>query len=396
MRELLHTLAAHPRMIPVFVTVGLILAGNGLIGPILPLYAQTFGVGATLVGFLLSAFGIARLMANIPTGLAQAYVGRRTLLCAGALMLGVAAVGAALAETFGELVAWRAVQGLGSGVYMTSSLVALAQLAPKEERSQLMSLYQGAMLFGASIGPAIGGALADAFGYTAPFWAHFLVAFGAFFIAFLVPKEHERQAGRKPAERPSGRKLLRQGTFVVACVVVFTVFFTRSASQWLLIPLLAHDKYEMSPAAIGFALTILATSNLVILPWTTTIIRSAGLGFAIVISLLVLVAGLLFVALGEGPAWFWAGIFFVGVGGGLNAPTISTYLIEIVPPELFGPSTALQRTAGDAGLVIGPIAMGMLNDHFAIREVGGMLANVAVLLLSASAFAAMTLRQKQI
>ena len=47
----------------------LVMAGQGVVGPVLPLYARDFGVSATMVGLTLTVFALARLILNIPAGL---------------------------------------------------------------------------------------------------------------------------------------------------------------------------------------------------------------------------------------------------------------------------------------------------------------------------------------
>lgn len=50
------------------VQVSVLNVGQGLITPILPLYAQTFAVSITLVGFLLTSQSLPQIFVNLPTG----------------------------------------------------------------------------------------------------------------------------------------------------------------------------------------------------------------------------------------------------------------------------------------------------------------------------------------
>ena len=61
----------------------LVMAGQGVVGPVLPLFARDFGVGAAVVGLTFTAFGLARLVLNIPAGLWADRRGRRFLLVGG-------------------------------------------------------------------------------------------------------------------------------------------------------------------------------------------------------------------------------------------------------------------------------------------------------------------------
>ena len=48
------------RLAPLLLMIALIMMGNGVVSPILSLYAQTFGVASTLVGTLITLFGVGR------------------------------------------------------------------------------------------------------------------------------------------------------------------------------------------------------------------------------------------------------------------------------------------------------------------------------------------------
>lgn len=77
--------------------VFLIMLGLGLVTPILPLYAQSFGVGAAAVGSLVTVFGIARMLVNIPVGHLTERFGRKVLLVAGPLLTSAGSFGFAFA-----------------------------------------------------------------------------------------------------------------------------------------------------------------------------------------------------------------------------------------------------------------------------------------------------------
>jgi len=48
------------------IEVALMMLGIGLVSPILPQYASTFGINMTMVGLIITAFGIARIFVDIP------------------------------------------------------------------------------------------------------------------------------------------------------------------------------------------------------------------------------------------------------------------------------------------------------------------------------------------
>ena len=60
------------------VQVAIAMLGMGLVSPILPQYARSFGVSITMVGLIITAYGISRIIVDIPAaGLTDKWGRRR-------------------------------------------------------------------------------------------------------------------------------------------------------------------------------------------------------------------------------------------------------------------------------------------------------------------------------
>lgn len=369
------------------------MCGVGLVSPILSVYAATFSASATMAGMTITLFGIGRLMINLPAGLMSQRFGRRPLLIAGPFILLVGSVIAALANNLEVLVIARFIQGIGSGIYMTVSSAAIATLASPGERGRLMALYQGGVLIGTGIGPVIGGSLASHFGYASPFWAYAAVSTLALVIAWLSVNDKadtnkdNAAAAAKDDRSGSARSIMGDPLFLFVCVITFGVFFTRTASQWLAIPLLAQQRYGMGVDTIGLALTVMAALNFATLPLSGTLIDRYGARLVTFASTMVTGLGLVLIAVTNSQTFMWIGIGLLGVGSGLNGPSTAACAAEIVPVRLYGPAMGMLRTCGDAGFVVGPIVIGFLNDTGAVGPAGGLIANAALMAVAGIAFA---------
>lgn len=135
--------------------------------------------------------------------------GRRRMLLWGSVVVLVASVGAALANSPGTLVAARALDGIANAALGPLSLaLALAVFRP-DEQAKVVSLYLGLSVLGVAFGPVAAGWLVQTFGWRTGFAlpAAFAIV-GGFGVLALAP----RQA--PPANRP---RLDGLGTFM--CVV---------------------------------------------------------------------------------------------------------------------------------------------------------------------------------
>lgn len=377
--------------------VFLIMLGLGLVTPILPLYAQSFGVGAAAVGSLVTVFGIARMLINIPAGSWTERFGRKGLLVAGPLLTAAGAVGFAFAGSFAELLIWRVVQGVGSAILTTAAMVAVADISHPENRGRIMSLYQGSLLLGAGAGPAVGGFLAEAYGVRTPFLAFAaLTTLAALWALLRIPEtrplpEKLEETGTGLPLHPTPRlrhvlqDLLRDRNFILISGITLGVFFTRSGGQMTLLPLLGHNELGMSESAIGLVFTLISACNFAALYSAGTLADRIGRKAVIVPSgLITAVAMGLYLVTGSVQGFFLNALL-LGIGTGLGGPAPAAYATDIAPRTALGPAMGLYRTISDLGLVVGPVLLGGIVDVAGFDLAFGV--NVLLLLATTLAFA---------
>ncbi len=388
----IHLLRENEAVFVVCTSTALVMLGQGFVGPILPLFAKTFGVSAAAVGASLSAFALARLIFNVPAGFVADRWGRRLLLVGGPLLSGVGNILSGTAPTFELLLAWRFVAGVGSAIYMTGATIAITDIANDENRGRLMALNQGALLFGVTLGPAVGGITAEMAGLRAPFY---LVGGSTFAAAVwnLLRVPETRPAGdvRAP-EGDEGKDddggnawgvLLISG-FLLAGLVSAAVFFARSGRQALL-PLMGSEQAGLSEGQIGGVFAVMALINLLLTFPAGTIVDRFGAKAAILPSAAVsMLAYLLFVPVGSPPA-FWGAALVLALGSGLLGPAPAAFAAEVAPPESRGAAMGIFRSLSDIGFVIGPPIVGFLVDQLGFGW--AFAANGSVLLSTALLFA---------
>jgi multidrug resistance protein len=351
------------RLAPLLIMIALIMMGNGVVSPILSIYAQTFGVASTLVGTLITIYGIGRLMANLPAGILSQRIGRRPMLFVGPLIVAGSSAAAAMTGDFGWLLFWRLIQGVGSGIYMTASLAAIADISPPAHRVGNMALYQAALQGGAMIGPAFGGYVAAWFGYAAPFWALAVVGLLA---SLTAVSSFEDTLSKAEAGKPLPSSVSKRGMmtvpFTAVCVLTCVIFFSRVVSLYQLVPQIAAERLHLDVGVIGAALTFCGLVNFVILPVSPWTIEKFGARGVVGGSTFLTVAGLLLLYVADTQTVFWLAILVFGIGGGIAYPAISAFTVGCLPRERYGAGMGMQRTFGDAGFVFGPVIAGALDD----------------------------------
>ncbi len=390
LRRSLGPLLEHNQLLAISIATVLVMAGQGVISPVLPLFAKKFEVSSAAIGLTLSSFALARLILNIPLGILSDRYGRRLLLVAGPLVTGVGMVGSGFSFSIVDLLAWRFVAGAGSAMYMTGAQIYLTDISTPANRARFIGTNQGALLLGTSVGPAVGGLLAEAFGLRAPF---IVVGVAALFATahayFRIPEtrhlafaavEAEREAapeGAPPAQRFAWVHFATSRDFVAISFVVMAIFLTRTAGRQTLMPLYAAEKLHMSPGVLGGVFTVMALINVALLAPSAVIADRYGRKWSIVPSNLVVAVSLFMLAGAHAYPMFLAGAFVHAVGSSLAGPAPAAYTADIAPANLRGLAMGMYRSAGDIGFLIGPPLLGALAD--ATSYAWGLSANGVIM-----------------
>jgi DHA1 family tetracycline resistance protein-like MFS transporter len=166
-----------------FVTILVNLIGFGIIIPLLPFYAQTFGASPLVIGFLFASFSIAQLIAAPLLGEWSDRWGRRPVLILSLIGTAVSFAMLATANSLTMLFAARIVDGL-SGGNITTARAYIADVSSPEERAKAYGFLGAAFGLGFIIGPALGGAFSQ-ISYTAPIWVAVAVTIAATVMAWL-------------------------------------------------------------------------------------------------------------------------------------------------------------------------------------------------------------------
>ncbi len=140
----------------------------GVLAPLVPGYAEEFGLSKTGAGLLVGSFGAGALLGGIPGGLAAARRGPKVAVVAGLALLAVSSFAFSVADGPWALGLARFVQGASSTTTWAGALAWLTVATPRERRGEVIGVAFGAAVFGAILGPMFG-AVADAVGVRTAF-----------------------------------------------------------------------------------------------------------------------------------------------------------------------------------------------------------------------------------
>lgn len=353
--------------------LAVLLAVLGMLGPFsidtyIPAFsgiAKSIGASPVQMQQTLSAYLFGFAFMNLFHGALSDSFGRRPVVLSGIAVFTLASLGCALSQSIGQLVFFRAVQGMAAGAGIVVSRAVIRDMFPPAEAQRVMS--QVTIYFGIApaIAPIIGGFLFVQLGWHSIFW--FLVAVGVLLFVSnwrLLPETlhlKDRQPFH-PAHLLRGYWSLCSDPRFLLLALASGVPFNGMFLYVLSAPAFLGEHLHLAPTQF-FWFFVLTISGIMLGAWHSG--RKAGNvkpkrqirdGFFIMLltSIVNVAANLLFT-----PHVGWAlwplGVF--AYGWALMVPVVTLLVLDL-HPERRGMASSLQAVIGAVanGVVAGAVA----------------------------------------
>lgn len=381
----------------------IIAIGFGIIAPILPQYAASFGVSAFAVSAVVSAFGLFRLIFAPTSGKLTQKLGETPVYVIGLLIVAASMIATAYAPTYELLLLFRAVGGIGSTFFTVSAMTFIARKSPPKIRGRVAGAYASAFLIGNVAGPLVGSSLM-VFGPRVPF----LVYGGSLVVAaavvfFMLRKsrleDKKTQDNREVATLSEAWKLR---SFRSALVSGFANGWASFGVRNSIVPLFAASAFVGggwfldSSQLAGIVLAVFAAGNVAVV---TTLAKRSDIwgrkppimwGFAI--------AGLATGSIGLAPEpWVLIVLSAVaGAGTGLIVPAQQAAVADIVGEGRNGGSVVSSfQMMQDLGGILGPLLAGLIVDSLGFAWAFGLTGLIMLLAVAAWSVAPETLEKEE-
>ncbi|MFG2499929.1 MFS transporter [Streptomyces sp. NPDC048441] len=210
-------------LLPVLLTVQFLVSLDmSVVNIALPDIGDDLGFGADSLLWVVNAYALAFGGLLMLGGRLADLAGRRRTLIAGFAVFGVASLAGGLAQTPGQLVAARAVQGVGAAALAPVALALITvNYAAGPARSKALGLWGAAGALGAAVGVMAGGLLTDVAGWRSVMLVNVPVVLGALALSRRgVPAD--RRTGPAPRLDVVGALLVTAGMAVLVLGLVRT------------------------------------------------------------------------------------------------------------------------------------------------------------------------------
>lgn len=305
----------------------LTIMSGATIAPALPaMQAHFVGVPGSELGvrLVLTIVGLAIALSSPLVGWIADRFGRKPLLIGSLLLYAAAGLSGYFSATLGQLLLGRVVLGLAVAGTMTSSSALIADYFQGQRRNQFVSIQSAFTGFGGVLFLPLGGLLAG-ISWRAPFFVYLAsLAIVPFALKALnePPRAHQGHGKAEPAPR------LVWGLYGLG-LMGMAIFYI-GPSQ---LPFRLERGFGIGAAQAGLMVAIMTLVNaLTSLQYGRIKARLshnqiAGIGLGLM--------GLGWVVVGIAPqvAVVVVGLILVGIGGGLNNPNLSVWLMGLTHPS---------------------------------------------------------------
>jgi MFS family permease len=356
-----------PREVYILSGVSFFVAvGFGLIVPAIPLFAQTFGVNKTAVGFIISTFAFARFGSGLISGKLVDKFGERVVLGTGLFFVAISSLLSGLAQSYWQLLIFRSAGGLGSSMFSVAASALLMRSVADNQLGRAQSMYNSGFLIGGIAGPSFGGLLTG-ISLRAPFFVYAITLTCGGILTFVALNEKRlglKSSGKQdPLDRILIRDALKNFPYRSALAFAFLINWVLFGMRNSILPLFVRDKLHGSPSIIGYGFTLSAIAQALILMYAGRQSDFRGRRFVILVgsSLLTLGVGTLVIA--NAQWYYFLAMVIFGLGGAFMGTGHANIVGDVFKGK-GGQVVAVWQMAGDAGMIVAPILLGFLSDRY--------------------------------
>jgi predicted MFS family arabinose efflux permease len=342
-----------------------------------PHFKAQWGLSDGQLAGLVSVVATTVALGTVPISLLADRWSRAKSIFLMVLVWSGATIACAFASGYAELLAARAVVGIGEAAYGAVGAALLASLFPSRMRSTILGAFLSASLVGSVLGVALGGVIAQHYGWEIAFGLAGTV--GLLLALLFIGIVRDREPGDRDEHARIGSlksvaaALLRPRTMLVTCVAGgLQLVMVAATYAWM--PSLLHRGYAMAPDVAG-----LTTAALVVCGGIGALVcgiladRLGARGKAnrlyVPAAASTLTAALMwtaFTAFPAGAAQFALIVAGATVMTGTIGPAAAA-VVDVVRPALRGTAASILALAQNLlGLAAGPLLTGLLSDRYGL------------------------------
>jgi MFS family permease len=342
----------------------MVALGYGVVSPVLPAYARHFGVSISAATVVITVVSAMRLCFAPVSGALVQRLGERWVYVTGLLIVSLSTAACAFAQSYWQLLMFRALSGVGSTMFMISSLGLMIRISPAGARGRIAGIFATAFLLGTVGGPMVG-SLTAGLGLSAPFliYGSVLVLVAAVVSGSLRNSPQTAPPATSEATTPL-RVALRHPAYRAALVSNFATGWSVFGLRIALVPLFVTEVLGRGAGIAGLALATIAVGNVCAVIPAGHLSDRIGRRGPLIVGLVV--SGVATILLGAASSLqlFLMAAYLTGVASGICGAPQQAVIADIIGNQArAGTAVATFQMMADLGAIGGSLAVGLIAEH---------------------------------
>ncbi|SIR65383.1 MFS transporter [Natronorubrum thiooxidans] len=357
-----------------------VMAG-AILGPIVPAIQSSLGVSESNAGLIITTHGALIVLVSPIAGALIDRIGPRRPFIIGLLLYAAGGGAGLVIDSFGPLLASRAVLGVGVALVYTGITVLIYDLYEGQRMNRALGLRSSANSVGAVIWPLVGGALGT-LSWQAPFGVY-LIAVPLGLLAIVTVPETGRNETSDEVESDAG---------VAGVVAVFrrrpallSVYLLYFGANTLLYSIVVFYPQLLSGLGITSSLSIsyyLAANGLaggISAALYDRLVERTSRHVLVATALVLWIVAFTGATVAGSALTAVPSVVAFGLGLGLVFPSAFAWIEALAPVDRQGQFSSYLASAGYTGQFLSPVLFGPLVPLFGVRGVFGAAATAATL-----------------
>ncbi|KUN33984.1 MDR family MFS transporter [Streptomyces longwoodensis] len=181
-------------LLALMITMMLAMLDNMIVGTAMPTIVGELG-GLEHLSWVVTAYTLATAAATPIWGKLGDMYGRKATFMTSIVLFLIGSALSGMAQNMGELIGFRAVQGLGAGGLMVGVMAIIGDLIPPRERGKYQGMMAAVMAVAMIAGPLVGGTITDHWGWRWAFYINLplgVVSLGLISAVLHLPKKRSK------------------------------------------------------------------------------------------------------------------------------------------------------------------------------------------------------------
>jgi len=350
-----------------------------MIIPELPDYLTSLG-GEDYKGLIISLFTVTAGLSRPFSGKLADTIGRIPVMVIGSVVCFVSGILYPMASTVFSFLLLRFFHGFSTGFKPTGTSAYIADIVPFDRRGEGLGIQGVSAGTGMALGPAIGSVVADSYGIEFMFYCSTLFAFLS--VAVLIGMK-ETVANRQKF-RLGLLKVNRNDIFEPRVIPPSMVLLLCAFSFGVVLTLIPDLSKHLGIQNKGLFFTYFTVASISVRFFAGKASDIYGRSIILTFSTVTIAIAMIIIGFSTSAFFFFFGAVILGLGSGMNTPTIFAWTIDLSDEHHRGRAMATMYIALEVGIGIGALVSGTLYSNNA--EMFGLIFSIAGV-LSFAAFA---------